>query len=102
MKKLPNADSTTAELYQFSDNGLFGIQLEGSADEANTILKAAVPLLKKPISAEELQIAQTQLETELGEELASSYARIEEVAKTVRLLIYIPVPILRTSWCQHR
>lgn len=79
-------DSVTTLNSTFTDSGLFGIQLTGSADQGNNALTLATAELKgltSTISAEELARAKAVLKTDVLFALERQGDRLEEAAKNV-------------------
>jgi len=81
-------DSANAINFSFSDAGLFGLHVTGSASNANDILNAIVGELKgltEKISPEELQRAKNIAKGNILTALERQKDRLEEAAKNVKV-----------------
>jgi len=80
-------DSASTVNFNFSDAGLFGISVTGSASNANELLQAATAELKglTTISKEELQRAKNVAKANILNSLGRQKDRLEEAVKNVKV-----------------
>jgi len=74
--------------FTFSDAGLFGVKIIGSADKGSELLSNVVTELKAltgPITNAELSRAKNLLKTQLYLALERTADRLEEAAKNVKI-----------------
>lgn len=81
------ADTAESVNFNFSDAGLLGVKVTGSADKGAELLQLAIGELKSlagPIKNDELQRAKNILKTNIYLALERTADRLEEAAKNVR------------------
>lgn len=85
--KYPFIDSANALNFHFSDAGIFGLSVTGSANKGSEILKGLVGELKgltQPIPAEELTRAKNILKSNILMAMERQQDRLEEAVKNVK------------------
>lgn len=81
------ADTAESVNFNFSDAGLLGVKVTGSADKGAELLQLAIGELKSlagPIKNDELQRAKNILKTNIYLALERTADRLEEAAKNLR------------------
>lgn len=69
---------------QFSDNGLFGISIEGAGSHSSELLGVSLETLnrlKNKVSDEDLALVKNRLKMDILKHLESSEDRLEEITK---------------------
>jgi len=89
LKKLSYVDAAESLNFNFTDSGLFGLRVTGSADKAKDLLTASVAELKAlatSVTAEELAIAKSTLKNSVLTALERQADRLEETVKNVIIM----------------
>lgn len=87
LQKHSYVDVAEALNFHFSDAGLFGLRVSGSADKAKDVLNLTVAELKglaSSVSADELALAKSVLKNQVLTALERQSDRLEESVKNLR------------------